>query len=243
MVIFKEFQPVVESFFEMIDLDRVKHPFISPKGSAQAVIAVTTDAGFLGGLNMKVVSAALDEAGAMPTTMIIIGERGKMYVRGTKHRMVGFPGIIDEERHGQACQVRDYIFEKVLAGEYDTVKAVYPHAISFGVQRIEMATFLPFRPKEKKAPRPEGQDIILESRLGDMIEYLAYLWMGEKLYNIFGLSRLAEFSARYVHLDESSEKLKEEDKKVKMEYFRVRHELADRALRELISGRYVRGKK
>jgi len=57
------------------------------------------------------------------------------------------------------------------------------------------------------------------------------------------LSRLAEFSARYVHLDESSEKLKDEDKKVKLEYFRVRHECADRALRELISGRYVRARK
>ena len=76
-----------------------------------------------------------------------------------------------------------------------------------------------------------------------MVEYLVYLWMGEMLHYIFGVSRLAEFSARYIHLDESSEKLKDEDRKIRLEYFRVRHELADRALRELISGRSVRGKK
>jgi F-type H+-transporting ATPase subunit gamma len=242
--IFEEFLPIVESFFELINIDAVKHPFVNPKGNAQAIVAITTDTGFLGGLNMKVVDAALEEAQKMPTKIIVVGERGKMYVQGTGFPMVSFPGIQDEERRTQAWQLRDYILEKALAGDFDTVKVVYPRAVTFGVQRIKTVPFLPFRPAdEKKAPPSRALDMILESNPRDIIEYLAYLWMGEMLYNIFGLSRLAEFSARYVHLDESAEKLKEEEKKVRLEYFRIRHELADRALRELISGRFVRGKK
>ena len=244
LTIFEEFLPTVETFFEALNIDGMNHPFMNPKGSAQAVVAITTDAGFLGGLNMKVMGAALDEAGKMPTTIIVVGERGKMYARGTGFPMVGFPGIQDEERRAQAGQLRDYILQRVLKGDFDTVKLVYPRAVTFGVQRIETVSFLPFRPDDtKKTPPGAMLNMILESRPGDIIEYLVYLWMGEKLYNIFGLSRLAEFSARYVHLDESGEKLKEEEKKVKLEYFLVRHELADRALRELISGRSVRGKK
>lgn len=244
LTIFEEFIPTIESFCKIINIDAINHPFMNPKGEAQAIVVITTDSGFLGGLNMKVVSAALEEARKMPTTIIIVGERGKMYISGTGHKMVGFPGIQDEERRTQAYQLRDHIMQKVMAGEFDTVKVVYPRAITFGVQRIETVSFLPFRPDNVKAAAVESsQDLILESDPGDVIEYLVHLYIGERLYNIFGMSRLAEFSARYVHLDESTEKLKEEDRKIKLEYFRVRHELADRALREIISGRSVRGKK
>ncbi len=114
--------------------------------------------------------------------------------------------------------------------------------MSLGVQSIAMETFLPFKLANLKQEEPrEYVDSILESSLSDIIEYLVYLWMGMKFYDIFGLSRLAEFSARYFHLEESGEKLKEEDKKVKLQYFRIRHELADRSIRELVAGRFARG--
>lgn len=248
--VFTKFFRSVESFVEDINLDGINHFFTNPQGRAQAIVAITSDAGFLGGLNMKVVNAALQEAGKMhpsgilPTTIIIVGERGKMYVRGTGFPAVSFPGIQDEERYSQAGQLRDYIYQKALAGEFGTVKVVYPRTVSLGVQSIEMVSFLPFQPANVKQAAPDVRtNMILESRPEDIIEYLVYLWMGMKLYDIFELSRLAEFSARYFHLEESGEKLKEEDKKTKLQYFRIRHELADRAIRELVAGRFVRGKK
>ena len=75
--------------------------------------------------------------------------------------------------------------------------------------------------------------------MDDVIEYLVYLWIGQKFYDIFGLSRLAEFAARYVHLEESLHKLKEMDGKLKLQYFRIRHELIDRNMRELFSARLL----
>lgn len=234
----------IESFAEVINIDEVNHFFTNSEGRAQAVVAVTSDAGFLGGLNMKVVSAALQEAQKMPTTIIIVGERGEMYVRGTGFSTVNFPGIQDEARFSQAMRLRDYIYQKALAGEFGTVKVVYPRTASLGVQSIERVSFLPFQPANVKQAAPDIRtDMILESRPEDIVEYLVYLWMGMKLYDIFGQSRLAEFSARYFHLEESGEKLKEEDKKVKLQYFRIRHELADRSIRELVAGRFVCGKK
>ena len=83
----------------------------------------------------------------------------------------------------------------------------------------------------------------LESKPKDMVEYLARLWMIERLYEIFGLSRLAEFAARYIHLEESAQKMKDVDKKTRLEYFRVRHELVDRTMRELFAGRALYAKR
>lgn len=243
LTLYKEYLAVVESFFKFFDLENENHIFVRSRGQAQAVIAITTDAGFLGGVNMRVINAALVEAAKMPTTLIIVGDRGKMYVQGSVHAIVSFPGIQTNERFEQAMQLRDYVHAKALAGAYDTIKIIYPRPISFGVQRIETVGCIPFRPTEVRLTPPEVRaNTIMESRPKEMIEYLMHLWMGETFYQIFGLSRLAEFGARYFHLEESSEKLKDENKKVKQEYFRVRHELIDRSMRELFSGRFIRGR-
>jgi F0F1-type ATP synthase gamma subunit len=119
---------------------------------------------------------------------------------------------------------------------------IFPYPVSFTIQRVETLQFLPFLPTNKAGGAKGAfsfSDIIFESDPSLIAEYLVYLWMGQKLFEIFGLSRLAEFAARYVHLEESAQKLKELDKKTRLEYFRVRHELIDRNMRELFSARLL----
>jgi F0F1-type ATP synthase gamma subunit len=72
-----------------------------------------------------------------------------------------------------------------------------------------------------------------------MIEYLVYLWMGQAFYEILGFSRLSELSARYIHLENSSQKIQEVEKKLRLQYFRVRHELIDKSMREIFSSRSI----
>lgn len=242
----EEFITTVQEFFEFIDTTKIKHPFLNPQDKPQAVITVTSDSGFLGGLNMQVISTGMRELEKIPGKLIVIGERGKMYVRGTGVSSINFPGISDEDRYGQAMQLRDYILDKVLEGEFGYVKVIYPHPVSFTLQRVEAVSFLPYElPSvgDKKKTAVLSSDILIESKPGAMLQYLVYLWLGQRFYEIFGLSRLAEFAARYIHLEESSQKLKDMDKKVRLEYFRVRHELIDRTMRELFAGRLLYAKK
>jgi len=241
---FKDFFLTIESFLEFIDIKNVEHPFLNPKNKPQLVVAVTSDTGFLGGLNLQVVNAAIEEIEKISGKLVVIGERGKIYLRGSRIPTASFPGIKDEERHGQAMQLRDYILSQVLSGSFGYVRVVYPHPVSFTVQRVETVSFLPYSPSDKNRTQQETiADIIIESALDDMVEYIVYLWVGQKLYELFGLSRLAEFAARYVHLEESAQKLKDIDKKTRLEYFRVRHELVDRTMRELFAAQllYKRG--
>ena len=72
---------------------------------------------------------------------------------------------------------------------------------------------------------------------GALAEYLIYLLFGQKLFEILQFSRLAEFAARTVHLEESSEKIKTIDDKLQLKYFRARHEVIDQQMRELFSAR------
>ena len=192
---------------------------------------------------MQVINTAAQELEKVPGKLIVIGERGRMFTKGTGMASVNFPGIIDEERHGQAMQIRDYIVKDIFSSGFGYVKVVYPHPVSFTVQHVEVVSFLPFvATNQETLSSSILSNVIYESSSQDIIEYLTYLWMGQKLYEIFGLSRLAEFAARYVHLEESAQKLKDIDKKVKLEYFRVRHELVDRTMRELFAGRLLYAK-
>ena len=238
---YEKFFLMNESFFEFIDISRINHPFLIPKNKSQTVVAITSDSGLLGGLNMQVVAAAIRELEKISGKLVVIGERGKIYARESGFPFVAFSGIEDEERYSQAMQLRDYLINKLFTDSISYLKIVYPYPVSFTVQRVETVSVLPYAPTslEQTKPKEIPPDIIIESNMGDIVEYLIYLWLGEKLYEIFGLSRLAEFAARYVHLEESLQKLKEMDKKLRLQYFRVRHELIDRNMRELFSARLL----
>lgn len=238
---FDKFDETFENFLNFINLEKINHPFLKPSNRAQIVIAITSDGGFLGGLNMMVIKAAVQQLRQIPGKLIIVGERGKLYAREENMSFTAFGGIKDEERYNQAIQLRNYALTKVYENSIGYLNVIYPHPVSLTVQEIRVVPFLPFtvRPKNPGAAKGISSDVIFESSPGDVVEYLLYLYMGQKLYEIFGLSRLAEFAARFMHLEGSSQRLKEMDKKVKLEYFKVRHELIDRNMRELFSARLL----
>lgn len=234
---FEKFILMAEDFFALIVINNINHPFLNPRKGILAVVAVTSDSGLLGGLNLKVINQALAELEKAPGKLIVIGECGKNYLRETKVSFVSFGGVNDEARYVQAMQLRDYCLDKVLEGAFGSLKIVYPHPVSFTVQRVETVTILPFT-STRKVNVSRG-DLILESSPADIAQYLISVWIGQKFYDIFGLSRLSEFAARFVHLEESSQKLKDIEKNLKLQYFRVRHEVIDRNMRELFSARLL----
>jgi len=238
---FEKLKSAIYSFLEIIDPRQVAHPFLNPRNEVQMVVAVTSDSGLLGGLNKEVIDAALAELAKIPGRLVVIGERGKMYARETKTSCVAFPGIKEGEIPTLAMQLRNYVLGKFIEESIGHLKVVYPRSISFTVQRVETVTFLPFRLEARQLdePPPLLSEVILESRPADVIEYCVYLWIEQKLAEIFVFSKLAEYAARFSHLERSAQRLKEMDQKLKMQYFRVRHEIIDRNMRELFATRQI----
>ena len=64
----------------------------------------------------------------------------------------------------------------------------------------------------------------------------------QMINDIWGLGwepRLAELAARFIHLEESSQRLEDLDKQLKLKYFRLKHELTDRSMREIFASRLI----
>jgi len=79
----------------------------------------------------------------------------------------------------------------------------------------------------------------METDPADLIEYITGIWLGQKIYDVLQLSRLAEFAARTIHLEESVQKIKDIDRKLQLKYFRARHEIIDQQMRELFAARAI----
>ena len=220
-------------------LDQLAHPFTQGEGPA-GVIVVTSDTGLLGGLNQQVVAAAVQEYRQDPGELFVIGERGATLLREQGYVSQAYPGIQDSGRRALAGRVRDDALNHALSRRLGTLTIVYPHALSFSAQRVEVVPALPctaWFEGSTVARGVRGGPVMLESSITDVVEYLVWMWLGQKLYEVFGLSRLAELSARAAHLEGSSQELGRRGRSLRQRYFRERREAIDRNIRELFAAK------
>jgi len=238
---YEELIKTVENFLNILDLESVPHPFANPGENAPlGIVAITSDKGFLGGLNSKIMNAAFGYMQDPKNQLVIVGQQGQNYVHGMNVFFKGFLIGEDNERYLRALQIRDHIMDEVLSGRVGPVKVIYPYAESIQVHHVMEMDLLPctkWLDEDAVKWNEYGEDLLLESHPADLVEYLVHVSMSQKLFEILQFARLAEYAARTVHLEESTEKIKELDKKLELKYFRARHEVIDQQLRELFTAR------
>ena len=242
MQTYEEFIEAVESFFTMMEVASIDHPFVNPSEDAPlGIVAITSDKGLLGGLNHRVMTAAFGYMDGPKNQLIIVGQEGQKFVQGMNLLFKGFTVGEDDERYLRALELRDHIIDEVVCGRIGPVKVIYPYASSIQVQKVMEMDLLPCTKWPRKDGRqwsdPLDEDVLLESYPSHLVEYLVYLLMAQKFFEILQFARLAEFAARTTHLEESSDKIKDIDKKLQRKYFRARHEVIDQQMRELFAAR------
>jgi len=238
---FEKLADALDSCFELIDVRNSRHPFLNPENKSCCVIAVTSDVGLLGGLNIQVINTAFSELEKRGGGEIaVIGERGQLYARERNASFTGFKGINEQERFSQACKLQEWVFSRMFANAFGSLITVYPRALSITIQRIETAHLLPYAVPEKYKLQGDPSvygGVLYESSPAVVVEYAVKLWLTHKFHEIFGLSRLAEFASRFIHLEESAQRTKDMQGNLRQQYFRQRHEIIDRSMRELFTAR------
>ncbi|MEK6537901.1 MAG: FoF1 ATP synthase subunit gamma [Nitrospirota bacterium] len=241
---FKRFMGAFNGFFNILDFSSVDHPFAKNAGKL-AILMITSNEGFMGGLNTRVIEAGLAHPEADSAALIMVGEQGAARLETLKRPFKGFEGIVLDRSYDAARELRDYIVREVQKGAFQRLVIYYPKSISFMVQRVEELRVLPctelFQKKDKTAPE-EADGLIVESSLREMIQYLVETWIVQKLFEIFEESKLAEFSARTVHLEESFQLLQEKGKGIRFRYLRGWHESIDKGMRDIFSAQIIRRK-
>ena len=256
---FDRFMDAFSGFFRVVNLVNVDAPLVRAVTDVMGVIVVTSDSGFMGGLNQGVIRAALKAGGDLPEEKVfpvVIGDKGQSVFQDMGRVFKHFPGIASETIYEQAVEIKDYIMREVLAGRIGKVVVAYPRALSFSAQSIEVVNLLPCAELfdieadsevaervSDKSVLADARKVIVESSFTDMVEYLSGVWVTSKLYEVFEDSKLAEVSSRAVHLEGSIQKVEKEHAKVKHKVFKAVHEQIDKGMRESFSGRMIRERK
>lgn len=234
---FVKFTESFEGFFEIIHfVDTGGDAFTRVLSEVTGIIIITSDEGFMGGLNARVIHAALEKAGSNGKKIAVIGEQGANYLRDLGETYTAFPGVVHEQRYELAVKLKDFIVDQVLKKEMGRVFVAYPKPVSLTFQTVEVVRLLPFM---AQSPAGEERKVIVESSFGDILDYLVKIWITHKLYDIFEDSKLSEFSARMMHLEESGEELSRQGEALRYRYFRSYHEMVDKGMREIFASKLL----
>jgi ATP synthase F1 gamma subunit len=256
---FELFMTSFAGFFRVVDLVQVDDPLVRTTTDVLGLVIVTSDSGFMGGLNAGVINAAFRAQGEVrneKTQLIIIGEKGAAKIADLGRPFKFFRGIAHETRYEQAVEVARYLVDEVKEGRIGKVVLAYPRPMSFSQQIVETINILPCAELFDKTAKSEiservsglrlaagARKVIVESSFKDMVEYLAQTWVTSKLYEVFEDSKLAEFGARAIHLEGSHQKVEKVLKKLQHQYFKASHERIDKGMRESYSAGNIRKKK
>jgi len=245
---FDRFMEAFSGFFRVVNLVEVDDPLVHVVSDVLGLVVVTSDSGFMGGLNQGVMRRAFEVQGDLPNdkvSLVVLGDKGGSAIEDMGRKFKFFQGVGQTTIYEQALEVKNYLVNEVLERRMGKVVVVYPRPVSFSSQTIEVVNLLPcaelFDKDSESAvsDKLKGQGIVadagkvvVESSFPDMVQYLSGTWVSAKLYEIFEDSKLAEFSARAMHLEGSHQKVSKDYKKVKQKCFKASHELIDKGMRE-----------
>jgi ATP synthase F1 gamma subunit len=236
---------VLEDFFRLIPPQQCRHPFLGRPSPPLGIVIVTSDEGFLGGLNAAVIQKALSARGGEQAELIVLGERGRIYLKDLNEPFTHFPGVGEHITSQEVERLRDYIVEQYLRRKFASVLVFYPRPLSFTHQEVDSFQLLPYeRPSQSPdVASSDPTEIILEPSAYSIIEYLITLWLSRKIHEVFWQSKLSEFAGRATHLEASFLELGDQKKKLTLQYFRSMHEVTDTSIRESYAGVVTRKKK
>ncbi len=256
---FEAFMDAFAGFFRIVNLVDVRNPLVAVESANTGLILVTSDSGFMGGLNTAIIRAGFEAIADVPRDrrrLIVIGDKGAAAVNELQPDATFFPGINQDDIYGHAAMVKAHVIDAVMNREIGMLYVAYAAASSFSAQTVEVIPLLPCRAlfdveAESEIARHAGtsrfvsdaRKVIVESSYDDIAVYLASQWVAAKLYEVFEDSKLAEFSARAMHLEGSLQKVEKEHARIRHKCFKAAHELVDKGMRESFAAKSTKRKR
>jgi ATP synthase F1 gamma subunit len=240
---FNRFNESFTEFFSLVGFSQVRHPLLNNSNPNTIILVISTERGFVGDLNSRVVQRAMEEKEKNPQAkFVVIGKKGILKFETMGQEMLKTYEDIEERGFYEvAVEIKDYLVKEVMQARYGHVIVVYPWPKDYTVIKPRAVKLLPCEdllPKQIQAAE-KFRHIIEESDPLDMTGYLADLWLSSKIYEIFFDTNLAAAAAQSQQLDTSLTKMRKERDVVKLKYRKARRSDIDKSLREVFSARMM----
>ena len=239
---FRRFGESFVEFFRMMSLTKVQHPMISNNNPKMGIVVITAEGSFLGEFNNKIVRRAIEERDKYTQSdFIAVGIKGVDRLRQFTPNLKVFTDTEQKGLYEAAIEVKDYLVGEIMNNRLGKVMVVYSFPKSFEMQRPKVVKLLPCDDLiSKQAQFVETfERVILESEPKDITGFLSNLWITTRLYEIFFDTIIAAASAQSQFLEDSVEKMKKQQRVVRMKYRKAKKGDIDKSLRETFSARMM----
>ncbi len=230
-------------FFQVVSLTNVEHKLVVNDNPRVGIVSITSEDGFLGDLNGKVVARAAQLKEQFDDSFLVtVGRKGedKLNSLGVKSDKI-FEDIADLDSYEFSMMLKTYLIDEVMEGRLGKILLIYPWAKDFTTIKGRVIKLLPCNDLLQKQSEYAGekQKVFQESDSMDVVGYLANTWVANRLYEVMFEMTIAAAAAQSAQLESSLDNIKKEDKQMLMKYRKARKLDIDTSLREVFSARLM----
>jgi F0F1-type ATP synthase gamma subunit len=207
-------------FFKLCSFVDAKNALVTPITSATSILAVTSESGFMGDMNSRMVRSMIAEAEKNNASdLVVIGNKAGEKVKqmyGKSKNIHVFGNIVKVGSYRTSINVKDYFVENILAGKIGKIVAVYPFALNINLIRPRTAILFPSTElfaeynQSQKGAEDTIEPVTVESDLSKIMGYLASVWLTCRIYELLMNAECAGFAAQVQQLEGASDRLKKE---------------------------------
>lgn len=240
----EEFAIEFTEFFRMVSLAEARSPLVHAKTDATAIVAITSEGGFMAEMTAKVIRRCLQESEKHKfKEFIVLGAKGveKMSVL-TELPVHAITNIEEKGLFSTTLETKDYIVEQVEKGHFSRVLAVYPKAKAIDLIAPAVVRLLPSEEllSKQREIKDTVEKVIVESDLNEIIHYLAELWLTGRMYEMLEDCVIAGYAAQSQQLESSLEKLKKDKKGLMVGFRKAKKSDINKSLREVFTSKIMR---
>jgi len=184
-------------------VDESGHPFLLRREvKTRGILLVTTDKGLCGPLNANLFKLVAEIK--TPAKFVAVGRKGAQFLSRTRRNLIADFPVSDRVGFGEVKQVIEFMVQKFLEGEIDTVEVVYPRFKNTLVQEPVCRPVLPlgslddFLHEAGALKNDDPREMLIEPDSHTILEALIPFYVNRHVYQLILSAKASEHSARMV---------------------------------------------
>ena len=197
-------------------IEELDHPFFKEREvKTRGIIIVSTDRGLCGPLNGNLIREILNSKEEMK--FVSVGRKGRQFLSRTNRELLADFEIGDAVKYTKVKQLTEFMIDKYLSGEVDTVEILYPRFVNVLTQAPSFGKLLPITGLDDMITELRGKDsqpfessnddrnFVFEPDPVSILNELLPLFVDRQAYQAILSARASEHSARMVAMKSAND--------------------------------------
>ncbi|MFA6961460.1 MAG: ATP synthase F1 subunit gamma [Opitutaceae bacterium] len=231
-------------------VSELNHPFLVQREiKTRGILLVTTDKGLCGPLNANLFKLVTEIK--TPVKFFAIGRKGAQFIARTHRDLVADFVVQDRAPFSEVKVAVEFMVQKYLAGEIDTVEVIYPRFKNTLVQEPLVRPILPLASLRQFVETVQGhagvvaaefndsRDMLFEPGASQVLEALMPFYVNRHVYQLVLSARASEHSARMVAMKTAKDNATKLVGELSLEYNKARQAAITQEILELAAAQFA----